>query len=85
MPAANLTERNVAFALTTGILQHTTSSKNTDVSWVQTEEEFKAQCALNSYKPITMNLEVKVFSEDLLVGFEGFNYMFALSPLDMTH
>lgn len=75
MPAANLTERNMAFALTTGILQHTKSSKNTDVSWVQ-RKKFKSQCALNGYKPITRNLEVMVFSEDLLVGFEGFNYMF---------
>lgn len=34
VPAANMTERNEAFALTTGILQHATLSKTTDVSWV---------------------------------------------------
>lgn len=38
---------------------------------------------LNGYKPVTRNLEVRIFSEDLLVGFEGFNSMFC--SLDMTH
>lgn len=32
---------------------------------------------LNGYKPVTRNLEVRVFSEDLLVAFEGFNSMFS--------
>lgn len=39
-------------------------------------QNLKHSVLLNGYKSVIRNLEVRVFSEDFLVGFEGFNYMF---------